>query len=152
MLELFHANKSTCSQKVRICLAEKGLDYTNHQLNLATGEHLTPEFLAINPNGVVPALRHDGRSIVESTVICEYLDEIYRAPSLIPGDPVLRAEMRAWLRFIDEVPSMAVRIPSFNKRILPAYQSMTDEEFMRFADAMANSQTVFFENGKGWIR
>ena len=46
MLELFHANKSTCSQKVRICLAEKGLDYVDNQINLQLGEQLTPEFLA----------------------------------------------------------------------------------------------------------
>ena len=66
-LELFQAHNSTCSQKVRLCLAEKGIrDWISRPADISKRENLSPEFLAINPNGVVPAFRHDGRSIIES--------------------------------------------------------------------------------------
>lgn len=129
IIELYHNDRSTCSQKVRICLAEKGLEWENHHIDLTKGEHLTPEYLAINPNGVVPAIVHNGECIIESAVICQYLDEIKPEPVLTPKDAVGRARMRAWLCFIDEVPSMAVRIPSFNKVILPKLLRMSEEDF-----------------------
>lgn len=136
MIELFHSHVSTCSQKVRICLAEKGLGFESRHINLGAFEHLTPEYLAINPNGVVPALRHDGGVVIESTVICEYLDEVFPENPLSPADPLERASMRAWLRFIDEVPSMAVRVPTFQNLVLPAYQRLSADEFNRLADSM----------------
>lgn len=137
-LELFHHAASTCSQKVRLCLAEKGVtDWTSRVVDLAANEHLTPEYLdAINPNGVVPAIRVDGRVIVESTAICEYLDEAYPpAGSLAPPDPIGRAQMRAWLRYIDEVPSMAIRVPSFQQWFLAKFQRMSAAEYEAFKRA-----------------
>lgn len=63
MLELYHAHISTCSQKVRLCLAEKDLAWTGHPIDFATGAHLTPSYLKLNPNGVVPTLLDDGRPL-----------------------------------------------------------------------------------------
>ena len=77
MLELYHANHSTCSQKVRLCIAEKGLDFEGHLLDLGAKEQLDPEYLKLNPNGVVPTLVHDEVVITDSSVICEYLDEVF---------------------------------------------------------------------------
>ena len=134
-LVLYHHDKSTCSQKVRICLAEKGVDWENRPVDLANAENLSPEYLAINPNGVVPTFVHDGRPIIESTVMCEYLDEVWPDdPKLTPGDPADRADMRAWLRFIDEVPSMAIRVPSFQDRFLHRFLAMSEEEYAAFRD------------------
>jgi glutathione S-transferase len=137
MLELFHGISSTCSQKVRLCLAEKNVgDWFSRPVDLASNEHLQPEFLAINLNGVVPALRVDGEVIVESTAICEYLDEAFApAGSLSPATVVGRAQMRAWLRYIDEVPSMAIRVPTFQGWILPKYQRMSEAQFDAFKRA-----------------
>lgn len=147
-LELFHNDRSTCSQKVRICLAELELDWVNRHVDLGSGEHLAPDYLAINPNGVVPALVHDGRPVIESTVICEYLAEVFPRPvDLSPHDPVDRAAMRAWLRFIDEVPSMAVRVPTFN-RIVHFYQKMSAEEFEAFAARMPLRKHFFLRMGQ----
>jgi glutathione S-transferase len=148
MIELFHADASTCSQKVRICLAEKNLDYVDRQISLAKFEHLAPEYLAINPNGVVPALRHDGTVIIESTVMCEYLDEVFPAPALTPQDAAGRAHMRAWLRFIDEVPSMAVRVPTFQRLILPSYQKLSKERFDELADSMPLRKNFIMRMGQ----
>jgi len=134
-LVLYHHDKSTCSQKVRICLAEKGVDWDNHPVDLANAENLSPDYLAINPNGVVPAFVHDGRPIIESTVMCEYIDEVWPGdPKLTPTDPVARADMRAWLRFIDEVPSMAVRVLSFQNKFLERFLAMSEEEYAAFRD------------------
>lgn len=129
MLTLYHANHSTCSQKVRLCLAEKELDWTSNLVNLATNEHLTPEYLALNPNGVVPTLVHDGAVIRDSGVICEYLEEVFPETPLLPGDPVKRAEVRWWIRYLDEVPTAAVRVPSFNMAFLPRYDGLDDAAF-----------------------
>jgi glutathione S-transferase len=94
MLELYHNNISVCAQKVRIVLAEKNVPWTNHHLSLVKGEQLTPQFKAMNPRGVVPVLVHDGNVIVESSVICSYLDEVFADPPLSPKSAVERATMR----------------------------------------------------------
>jgi glutathione S-transferase len=128
MLELYHAHISTCSQKVRLCLAEKGLEWTSHPIEFATGDHLRPAYLALNPNGVVPTLVHDSRPVIDSSVICEYLEEI--APTdgtpLMPRDAYGRAKVRAWLRYIEEVPTAAIRVPSFNGLFLKGWRQMSD--------------------------
>lgn len=129
MLTLYHANHSTCSQKVRLCLAEKGLEFESRLINLGTNEHLTPEYLAMNPNGVVPTLVHDGQIIRDSGVICEYLEEVFPDTALMPTDPVARAEVRGWIRYLDEVPTSAVRVPSFNMAFLPRYDGLDDDAF-----------------------
>jgi glutathione S-transferase len=102
MLTLYHAWGSSASRRVRLCLAEKGLAYDGRLLNLAKMEHHSPEYLRINPNGVVPALiLEDGRSLHESGTICEYLDEVCPEPPLRPSDPYARALMRNWIRHVD---------------------------------------------------
>ena len=103
MLELYQLDYSTCSQKVRICLAEKGIEWVNRPVNTRASEHLTPEYLKLNPNGVVPTMVHDGKVILDSSVMCEYLDEVFPQNPLTPKDPVERARMRAWMRFLEEV-------------------------------------------------
>lgn len=112
-LVLMHAARSTCSQKVRMALFEKGLDWVSHEIDLRKNEHLTPEYLQLNPNGVVPTLVHDGDAIVESSVILEYLDDVFPGQPLRPETAKALAAMRAWRQYIDEVPTPAIRVPSF---------------------------------------
>jgi len=130
MLQLYNAAHSTCSQKVRICLAEKNLQFEDIKLDLGKAkEHLRPEYLKINPNGVVPTLVDDGKIVIDSSVICEYLEEKYPQVRLSPDDLVERARMRAWMRFLEEVPTAAVRVPSFNMGFLPRYEGMDRSTF-----------------------
>jgi glutathione S-transferase len=131
MLTLYHANHSTCSQKVRLCLSEKGLDWESRLVNLATNEHLAPDYLALNPNGVVPTLIHDDAVITDSGVICEYLEEVFPDTPLLPKEPSERAIVRAWIRYLDEVPTAAVRVPSFNMAFLPRYDGLDDDAFQK---------------------
>jgi glutathione S-transferase len=113
MLELYHNNISVCAQKVRIVLAEKNQPWTNHHLSLARGEQLTPEFKKMNPRSVVPVLVHDGNVIVESSVICSYLDEVFPNPPLMPKNPVERATMRLWCKLPDDILHTACATVSF---------------------------------------
>jgi glutathione S-transferase len=82
-------------------LAEKGLKPIEHHLDLRAGESHTPAYLKLNPKGVVPTLIDKGRPIIESTVICEYLDDICPSPALRPADPIDRAVMRRWTQVPD---------------------------------------------------
>lgn len=100
-MELYHNNMSVCAQKVRIVLAEKGLKPVEHHKNLRDGDTHTAEYLRLNPKGVVPTLIDRGAVIIESTIICEYLDDAYPDPPLKPNDTVERARMREWTQLLD---------------------------------------------------
>src|SRR5258706_12941592 len=130
---LYNAPQSTCSQRVRFVLNAKGLPFEEVKLDLLAGDQLKPDYLALNPNGVVPTLNHDGNIIVDSSVIIEYLDEVEPNESFTPEDKVKRAQMRSLMRFIDEMPAAAVRVPTFNIAFLPRFQRMTGGEFVAFA-------------------
>ena len=97
MLEHYNFQKSTCSQKVRLYLAEEGLDWVARQLDSRKQAHVRPEYLTLNPNAVVPTLLHGDNVIIDSSVIMEYLEEVFPTIQLTPGDPVGRAQIRAWL-------------------------------------------------------
>jgi len=132
---LYNAPQSTCSQRVRFVLNAKGLPFEEVRLNLLQGDQLKPDYLKLNPNGVVPTLDHDGQIVTDSTVITEYLDEIEPAKSFTPASPVARAHMRALMHFIDEMPATAVRVPTFNLAFLPSYQKMSREDFVAMAES-----------------
>ncbi len=83
-------------------MAEKGLSWEGRYLDILAGDQFKPEYLKLNPKGVVPTLIHDGIVIPESTVICEYLDGVEPSTSLHPSDPWLRAQTRYWTKAVDE--------------------------------------------------
>jgi len=134
MLELYNFSQSTCSLKVRICLAEKRLEWIDRRLISKDQDHLSDWYLKLNPNGVVPTLVHDGVPVIESSVIAQYLDDAFPETPLSPADPLGLARMRAWLVFVDSVPTPAVRYPSFQYGGLRRkFQAMTAEEFAESA-------------------
>ena len=94
MLILHNYWSSVCSRKVRLCLAEKGLAFENRHVNLFDFEHWRPDYLKLDPKGVVPALDHDGNIVIESSLICEYLDEFFPSPPLMPASTHARARAR----------------------------------------------------------
>jgi glutathione S-transferase len=121
---------------VRYALHEKGQSFNEKKLDLFSGDQLKADYLAINPNAVVPALVHEGVPIIDSAVILEYLDDIFPdvAP-LRPTDPIDVARLRAMMRFVDEVPASAIRIPSYNLAFLPHFQAMSEQEFQDLCDS-----------------
>jgi glutathione S-transferase len=102
MLALYHNDMSLCAQKVRVCLAEKGLEWESRHLVLRAGEHQAPWYRKLNRRAVVPTLIDGEKAIPESNVILEYLDEAYPQPPLAPKDPYGRARMRLWTKQLDE--------------------------------------------------
>jgi glutathione S-transferase len=102
-LHLYHYAVSNCSQKVRMTLEEKGQPWTSHHLDLPRNEHVTPEYMGINPNGLVPTLVHDGKVIIESSDIIDYLDATFPAPPLKPADPAELARMQSWIQLWDSI-------------------------------------------------
>ncbi|HEX3503353.1 MAG TPA: glutathione S-transferase N-terminal domain-containing protein [Xanthobacteraceae bacterium] len=133
---LYNAPQSTCSQRVRFVLNAKKIPFSEVKLDLLAGDQLKPDYLALNPNGVVPTLDHDSAIVIDSSVIIEYLDEILPQPQdFTPHDPVLRARMRSLMHFMDEMPAPAVRVPTFNLAFLPRFAAMSEDEFVAFANS-----------------
>ncbi|MFL5100557.1 MAG: glutathione S-transferase family protein [Xanthobacteraceae bacterium] len=102
MLALYHNDMSLCAQKVRVCLAEKHLDWESRHLVLRAGEHQAPWYRELNRRAVVPTLIDGERVIPESNVILEYLDEAHPDPPLAPETAYGRARMRLWTKQLDE--------------------------------------------------
>ncbi len=101
MLKLYHWEPNANSGKPMLALAEKGVEYESHYLDLLNFDQHQPEYLAVNPDGTIPALLHDGRVFTESTPMMEYIDEAFAGPALRPADPTGRWRMRWWMRFFD---------------------------------------------------
>lgn len=94
--------RSSSSYRVRIALNLKGVAYRQHAVHLVQGggQQNQPAYRAVNPLGLVPTLAHGGRVVVQSVAICEYLEEVFPAPALLPPDPAGRARVRAMVQTI----------------------------------------------------
>jgi glutathione S-transferase len=131
MLELYHSGLTTCSKQVRHCLREKGLPYKSRYVELWRYENLSPDYLKLNPNGVVPTLVHDGVPIINSFCINEYIDDAFPQPPLRPADLHERARMRYWAWTADEVHHPAARLSHANMMQTKIRQmSAADQKYM----------------------
>jgi maleylacetoacetate isomerase len=96
-VKLYTYWRSSAAFRVRIALNLKGLAFDSVPKHLVRGggEQRASDYLALNPQGLVPALDDDGRLVTQSLAICEYLEEIHPEPRLLPGDALARAQIRA---------------------------------------------------------
>ena len=125
---LFTGHNSICTQKVLITLIEKSLSWDVKGVDLFKNEQYDPAYLKYNPKGVVPTLVHNDKPIVESTLICEYLDETFPEPSLVPSDAYERSQMRLWSKQIDEGIFEATREISFSAMFREKLRNMTEAQ------------------------
>lgn len=152
-LHLYHFVVSNCSQRVRIALEEKGLDWTSHHLNLAQNEHVSAGYQAINPNGVVPTLVHDGQVIIESNDILRYLEEKFPEPALVPSAPGDRAAM---LRWIERAGAIQGTIKALSHELLfRNFRKVGPDDVAFLAEHHSNRDLVEFmrdysEEGPAW--
>jgi glutathione S-transferase len=113
VIELYHFAFSTCSQKVRLVIEAKGLDFVSHEVNLITGGQHDPEYVKLNPAHVVPTLVHDGQVLVESSLIIRYLDDAFPEPPMRPADALGRYAVDRWIKRVDEALHPAAPVVTF---------------------------------------
>ena len=101
-IHLFHFGLSSCSQRVRLTLEEKGLDWTSHIFDLDKMENVSAAYHKIHPKGYVPALVHDGKLVTESVNIIRYIDRVFPQPQLLPAIEDERSMIDECLRIADE--------------------------------------------------
>ncbi|MDZ7866760.1 glutathione S-transferase family protein [Acidovorax sp.] len=147
-MRLFHAWLSSASRRVRLCLAEKNIPYDSVAVDLSRQEQHAPEFLAMNPDGVVPALEiSPGRFLHESSTLCEYLDDIAPEPPLRPADPYALAQMRNFVRWTDEKSLPHLLILNWSLMLQSTAQQWSDQELQ---DKLARIPTA--ERREAWVR
>lgn len=145
MLTLYTFHNSICTQKVFITLAEKEIGYDEKLVNLFKAEQFSPEYLKLNPKGVLPTLVHDGRAIPESSLICEYVDETWPEHPLVPTDPFMKAKMRMYSKLVDETIFEATRELSFSAMFRERMKAMDPEtREKRFANVGDPSKRARF--------
>src|SRR5215475_10495835 len=127
MITLYDFGNSVCCQKVRITLCQKGLTWKSVNVDLFRSEQYDPKYLKLNPKGVVPTLVHDGKPVIESTLICEYLDDTFPEPPLVPAEPWLRSRMRLWSKAVDEGLHEGVTEISFSAMFRERMKNMSEE-------------------------
>jgi maleylacetoacetate isomerase len=93
-MKLYSYFRSSAAFRVRIALNLKKLDYETAAIHLRRNDQGKPGYRGVNPQGLVPALEHDGRTLIQSLAIIEYLDETHPEPPLLPKDPADRARIR----------------------------------------------------------
>jgi len=145
-LVLYHAGKSSASRRVRLFLEEKGLTYEAKEIDLSRQEQHQPEYLAINPLGVVPTILHNGRALHESSTICEYIDTIYPDPPLLPADPYTLAQLRNWVRYVDGLIGNLIRF-NWRHHLQKKAEKMTDAELNDMINRIPSA-----ERRDAWMR
>lgn len=130
-LILYYFPLSTTSQKVRLCQHHKGVSLSERIVDLTKLEQLSPEYLAINPHGQVPTLVVDGQPLYEASIINEFFEDLFPERSLLPRDPVLRARIRAFTKYVDATPTVEIALPTYRAWVAPALASVPKEPLLR---------------------
>jgi glutathione S-transferase len=140
MLRLYHYWSSVCSQKARLCLAEKQLEWDSVHVDIFRFENYEPAYTRLNPKAVVPTLDHDGRILIESNVILEYLEDAFPQVRLRPDDHYERSLMRLWVYNSEEQGHWNVNVCSHNARHAKRLQAagISDDEVLAAADKCPN--------------
>jgi glutathione S-transferase len=129
-VHVLHHSLSSCSQKLRIFLNLKGIEWHSHPVNLTANENLSEWFLGINPRGLVPVLVHDGAVHIESNDIISYLERTFPQPALIPAES--ESEMAASLQHEDDL-HLDLRTLSFRFVFAPPKPPKSPEDLKRYA-------------------
>jgi maleylacetoacetate isomerase len=149
-MELYAFPLSSAGFRVRIALNLKGLAFEEIAIDLMRNL-ATPEFLALNPQGLVPALVDGGRTLAQSLAIIEYLDETHPTPPLLPEDPFARARVKsvALLFAADTHPLLTPRTMRYLRGTLGHDRKTTDAWSRHWtAQSLAIAETMLSQNGQ----
>lgn len=138
-IELYHSMESICSERVRMTLHEKkSIRWTSHVIRLFEDEQFRPEYLKLNPKAQVPTLVHNGHIVRESSIICDYLDQVLPDPPLKPSTPQGQSQMREWIKASDEALYQAVSSLSFSsvfrERLMGKPEEVREAHFRKQTD------------------
>lgn len=128
MLTLYFNWNAVCALKIVLSLKEKGLDFAERHVNLSRFEQLEEWYLRLNPAGVVPTLVHDGHTVVESTIIAEYLDDAFPGVPLRPTRPAALSRMRWWAKQVDDIVHPSLRPLGFTRFVTAKARSLAGEQ------------------------
>lgn len=128
MLQLYHWEPNANSGKPMLALAEKGVPYQSHYMDLLSFDQHRPDYLRINPDGTLPTLVHGAHVLTESTPMMEYIDEAFQGPALRPGAPAERWRMRWWMRFFDAYFGPSLSMIGWSVFVGPAVRSRDRRE------------------------
>ena len=145
--------RSGTSYRTRIALNLKGLRYDTAPLDLRKAQQKSDAYLALNPQGLVPALEVEGAVLTQSPAILEWLEETHPTPPLLPADPVGRAQVRAMAALIgcDVHPLNNLRVLKALKDDFGADQAATDAWAARWITAGFDAlETLVARHGDGW--
>jgi GST-like protein len=131
---LYHWEPNANSGKPMLALAEKGVAYQSHYLDLLRFDQHQPEYLAVNPDGTIPAMVHGSRVLTESTPMMEYIDDEFPGPPLKPRDPKARWRMRWWMRFFDAYFAPSLSMIGWQIFVGPAVRQRPPEELRAAID------------------
>ncbi len=127
-ITLYHWEPNANSGKPMLALAEKGVAYESHYLDLLNFDQHKPEYLAINPAGTIPAMRVGDRVFTESTAIMEYVDNAFDGPRLSPADPYERWRMRWWMKYFDQYLAPAFSMIGWKVFVGPSVRDRDPDE------------------------
>lgn len=133
-VELYHFWSSVCSVRCRMALEEKGVAWESRYIDLFNFDQMKPEYLAINPDGLVPTLVHNGQTVTESTIINEYIDDAFDGPTLTPADPLQAARMREFIRKCEDDFDGIVKLTAVKYLIPKLRNRWSDEELTKQAE------------------
>lgn len=145
--------RSGAAYRARIALALKGLTYDQRGVDLRTGAQRSEAFVALNPQGMVPALEVDGAVLTQSPAILEWLEESHPDPALLPADPVDRAHVRAMAALIgcDIHPLNNLRVGKALRETFAADQAAVDAWAGRWIlPGFEALEALVAHHGAGW--
>ena len=145
--------RSGAAYRVRIALALKGLPYEQQGHDLRTGAQKDPAYVALNPQGMVPALEVDGAVLSQSPAILEWLEEAHPAPALLPSDAICRAQVRAMAALIgcDIHPLNNLRVGKALREGFGADQAAVDAWAARWiVPGFEALEALVARQGQGW--
>jgi glutathione S-transferase/GST-like protein len=134
MLRLYHWEPNANSGKPMLALAEKGVPYESHYLDLLKFDQHQPAYLAVNPDGTIPAMVHGDLVLTESTPMMEYVDEAFDGPPLKPRSPAERWRMRWWMRFFDAYFGPSLSMIGWSVFVGPAARQRDPDELKAAID------------------
>jgi maleylpyruvate isomerase len=145
--------RSGAAYRTRIALALKGMAYRQQGVDLRTGAQKSEAFVALNPQGMVPALEVDGVVLTQSPAILEWLEDAHPAPALLPTDAIDRARVRAMAALIgcDIHPLNNLRVGKALRETFGADQAAVDAWAARWIlPGFEALEALVARHGAGW--